>query len=204
MVSIDFGADRGLEEPGNSRKRQSMTSLPSEPEQPPITVSTRRSFLAVLLGLASAMIAVLLAIPVMRYLLYPLTTQSKASGWSDAGLLTDATKASGPLSRTLDLKEQDGWRKTENSPLVYLVRKGTTVQALSAICPHLGCTVPWDPKRNEFVCPCHGGVFGPDGSYRSGPPRRGMDTLETRVTSGKVMVKYQTFRPDVPNKQVTS
>ena len=87
---------------------------------------------------------------------------------------------------------------------MFLIRKGDTVQALSAICPHLGCTLPWDASRNAFVCPCHGGVFGPDGAYRSGPPRRGMDTLQTKVTNGDVMVKYQTFRPDVPNKQVTS
>ncbi len=181
-----------------------MTSRPRAPDQSPIAVSTRRSFFGVLVGFATAVIAALLAIPVMRYLLYPLTTASKASGWSDAGLLSDATAASGPLSRTLDIKELDGWREIRSSPTVYLVRKGTTVQALSAICPHLGCTVPWDAKRNEFACPCHGGVFGPDGSYRAGPARRRMDTLETRIASGKVMVKYQTFRPDVPNKLVTS
>ncbi|MEO6876929.1 MAG: Rieske (2Fe-2S) protein [Gemmatimonadaceae bacterium] len=157
-----------------------------------------------LLGLASAMIAALLAIPVLRYLLYPLTAAAKASGFSAAGPLSEATAATAPLSRTLDLKQQDGWRETQSSPTVYLVKKGTTVQALSAICPHLGCILPWDAGQKAFVCPCHGGVFGPDGAYRSGPPRRGMDTLETHVTGGTVMVKYQTFRPDVPNKQVTS
>ena len=87
---------------------------------------------------------------------------------------------------------------------MYLIRKGSTVQALSAICPHLGCVVPWDAARNEFVCPCHTGVYGPDGRYRAGPARRGMDTLETKVVNGNVAVKYQTFRSDVPNKQVTS
>jgi menaquinol-cytochrome c reductase iron-sulfur subunit len=174
------------------------------PEQLPVAVASRRSFLGVLLGLASATIAALLAIPVVRYLLYPLTAESAASGWSAAGPLSEATAAPGPLSRTLAVKRQDGWRKTESSPTVYLVKSGTTVQALSAICPHLGCTLPWDASRSEFVCPCHGGVFGPDGAYRSGPPRRGMDTLETRVTGGTVMVKYQTFRPEVPSKQVTS
>ncbi|CAN5197181.1 menaquinol-cytochrome c reductase iron-sulfur subunit [soil metagenome] len=181
-----------------------MTSLTPAPEQPPVAGASRRSFLGVLLGLASAMIAALLGIPVVRYLLYPLTAESKASGWSAAGPLSEATTASDPLIRTLDVKREDGWRKTESSPKVYLVKTGTTVQALSAICPHLGCTLPWDASRKEFVCPCHGGVFGPDGAYRSGPPRRGMDTLETRVTGGTVLVKYQTFRPDVPNKQVTS
>lgn len=181
-----------------------MTPANGAPEQLPTPGSSRRSFLGVLLGLASAVIAALLAIPVLRYLLSPLTTEAKASGWSAAGLLSDVTAAPGPLSRTLDLKQQDGWRETESSPKVYLIKTGTTVQALSAICPHLGCIVPWDASRQEFACPCHGGVFGPDGAYRSGPPRRGMDTLQTRVTGGTVMVKYQTFRPDVPNKQVTS
>jgi menaquinol-cytochrome c reductase iron-sulfur subunit len=173
-------------------------------QQQPLLDGSRRSFLGVLLGLASAVVGALLAVPVLRYLFYPLTAQSKSSGWSVAGSLSEATAAQVPLSRTLHLKELDGWRETEGSPTVYLIRKGNTVQALSAICPHLGCAVPWDAGRNAFVCPCHAGVFGPDGSYRSGPPRRGMDTLETKVTNGNVMVKYQTFRPDVPNKQVTS
>lgn len=181
-----------------------MTSANGAPEQPPIAGSSRRSFLGVLFGLASAVIAALLAIPVVRYLLYPLTTQSKESGWTAAGPLSEAKASLAPLSRTLDLKQQDGWRETESSPKVYLIKTGTTVEALSAICPHLGCILPWDASRKEFVCPCHNGVFGPDGSYRSGPPRRGMDSLETKVTDGTVMVKYQTFRPDVPNKQVTS
>lgn len=166
--------------------------------------ASRRSFLGVLLGLATAVIGALLSIPVLRYLFYPLTIKSKSSGWTDAGTLSEATAATLPFSRTLHLKVLDGWRETESSPRVYLIKKGNTVQALSAICPHLGCVVPWDAGRNEFVCPCHGGVFGPDGRYRSGPPRRSMDSLETKVTSGRVVVKYQTFRLDVPNKQVTS
>jgi Rieske Fe-S protein len=180
-----------------------MESRDDAPHQPPRDGS-RRSFLGVLLGLASAVVAALLAIPVLRYLFYPLTVQSRSSGWSVAGSLSEATAAQVPLSRTLHLKDVDGWRETEGNPTVYLIANGNSVKALSAICPHLGCTVPWDAGRNAFVCPCHGGVFGPDGSYRSGPPRRGMDTLETKVTNGNVLVKYQTFRPDVPSKQVTS
>jgi quinol---cytochrome c reductase iron-sulfur subunit, bacillus type len=175
-----------------------------ETQQPSATGPSRRSFFGILLGVASAFVAALLSIPVVRFVLYPLTAKSKTSGWSAAGSLSDAAASSTPISRTLDLKQQDGWLESDSNPVVYLINTGGKVQALSAICPHLGCTVPWDAGRNAFVCPCHGGEFGPDGSYRSGPPRRGMDTLETEVTNGNVMVKYQTFRPDVPNKEVTS
>lgn len=179
--------------------------IPNDDAPSPLPVAeSRRSFLGVLLGVASATVGVLLGIPVVRYLIYPLTSASTVPGWTPAGSLSEVTASPIPVSRTLHLKERDGWRETQSSPTVYLIGKGTTVQALSAICPHLGCIVPWDASRNAFVCPCHGGVFGPDGAYRSGPPRRGMDTLETKVSNGNVMVKYQTFRPDVPNKQVTS
>lgn len=180
-----------------------MTSHDDVPN-PPAVADSRRSFLGVLLGLASTTVGAFLGIPVVRYLLYPLTSRSASTGWSVAGTSVEVAASPVPVSRTLHLKERDGWQETESSPTVYLIQNGGSVQALSAICPHLGCTVPWDASRNAFVCPCHGGVFGPDGAYRSGPPRRGMDVLQTKVTDGNVMVKYQTFRPDVPNKQVTS
>lgn len=42
--------------------------------------------------------------------------------------------------------------------------------ALSSICPHLGCRVHWEPQNNRFFCPCHNGVFDPEGKPVSGPP----------------------------------
>ncbi len=42
--------------------------------------------------------------------------------------------------------------------------------ALSSVCPHLGCQVSWEGQNNRFFCPCHNGVFAPDGTGVSGPP----------------------------------
>ena len=42
--------------------------------------------------------------------------------------------------------------------------------ALSSVCPHLGCQVHWEPQNNRFFCPCHNGVFAPDGTGIGGPP----------------------------------
>ena len=183
---------------------ESPTDAPIESPTPAPPKGSRRSFFGVLLGLSSAFVGALLAVPVLRYVFYPLTANSGSSGWTAAGPAAEAEASPGPLLRALDLKQRDGWLETAAKPVIYLTRKAGKLQALSAICPHLGCTIPWDAARKEFVCPCHGGVFGPDGAYRSGPPRRSMDTLETRVESGNVLVKYQTFRPGVPNRQVTS
>jgi Rieske Fe-S protein len=42
--------------------------------------------------------------------------------------------------------------------------------ALSSTCPHLGCRVHWEPHNERFFCPCHNGVFTPEGEAVSGPP----------------------------------
>jgi menaquinol-cytochrome c reductase iron-sulfur subunit len=174
-------------------------------EQEPVLLhASRRSFLGVLLGLASTFVGALLAIPVLRYIFYPLTASAEDSNWAEVGSLASISDVQTPLRRTLDLKQRDGWLETVSQPIVYIIKEGGKLKALSAICTHLGCTVPWDPGRNEFVCPCHGGTYSADGTHISGPPRRSLDSLETKVSGGKLMVKYQYFRPDVPNKEVVS
>ncbi len=51
--------------------------------------------------------------------------------------------------------------------------EGTTADdfiALSSVCPHLGCKVHWEGQNNRFFCPCHNGVFDPQGNPLEGPP----------------------------------
>jgi len=45
-----------------------------------------------------------------------------------------------------------------------------TFVALSSVCPHLGCQVRWEPHNDRFFCPCHNGVFDPQGKALEGPP----------------------------------
>ncbi len=42
--------------------------------------------------------------------------------------------------------------------------------ALSSVCPHLGCRVHWEGQNNRFFCPCHNGIFDPNGKATGGPP----------------------------------
>lgn len=172
--------------------------------QPVLLDGSRRSFLGVLLGLASTFVGALLAVPVLRYLLYPVTAHAKESDWAEVGAVASLSNVQMPLRRTLELKQRDGWRETTSQPVVYVIKTADKLQVLSAICPHLGCTVPWDAGRNAFVCPCHGGTFSAAGIRLSGPPRRSLDSLATKVSRGTLMVKYQYFRPDVPTKEVIS
>ena len=51
--------------------------------------------------------------------------------------------------------------------------KGTNpFQAYSVLCPHLGCKVLWENKKNHYICPCHQGIFNEKGEAVSGPPAK--------------------------------
>jgi menaquinol-cytochrome c reductase iron-sulfur subunit len=166
-------------------------------------IVSRRSFFGALLAIGSAGMGAILAIPVLRYVLYPLSTQSGKSGWSAIGKAEDFTSLSEPMLKTVDFKQIDGWREVESAQSVYVTRgAGGELKVLSAICPHLGCSVSWQKGQDEFVCPCHGGRFSPDGKHLSGPPPRGMDALPNKIENGNLMVQFRYFRSNVPNQEL--
>jgi menaquinol-cytochrome c reductase iron-sulfur subunit len=173
-------------------------SLPSA-----ISAASRRSFLGVLLGLGSVFVGALLALPLMRFALFPLlrrTTQLKSSPVGDLSEFTSLTE---PVMRTVQIEQVDGWRKAVSEKAVYVTKDGQgQLRVLTSICPHLGCTVPWNKEKKEFVCPCHGATFAADGSRVGGPSLRGMDALETSVQGGQLLVRFQYFRQLVSDKEV--
>lgn len=62
---------------------------------------------------------------------------------------------------------------------LYLFRSHETFHGLSAVCPHLGCTVR--ETGNGFKCPCHGSEFDPDGILLKGPARRDMNIIPVEL-----------------------
>lgn len=45
----------------------------------------------------------------------------------------------------------------------------------SAVCPHLGCIVGWNPAESTWDCPCHGSRFDKMGRVLNGPASRNME-----------------------------
>lgn len=58
--------------------------------------------------------------------------------------------------------------------------------AISTRCAHVGCPVRFVQASSNFICPCHGGVYGFLGERIGGPPVRPLDRFQTRVTNGQV------------------
>jgi cytochrome b6-f complex iron-sulfur subunit len=60
-----------------------------------------------------------------------------------------------------------------------LVLKTTEgVVAFSRRCTDLGCLVSWNKEREQFVCPCHQGIYDKTGLNIAGPPPRPLDRFE--------------------------
>ena len=75
------------------------------------------------------------------------------------------------------------------TPVVVLRRPGGALIALSAECTHLGCTLRWDPDRDELACGCHGATFDPvTGRVRRGPASSPLVQLHAEVRDGRIIV----------------
>ena len=57
---------------------------------------------------------------------------------------------------------------------VYRDERGT-VHRRSAVCPHLGCIVAWNPAAATWDCPCHGSRFDKFGGVFNGPSPKDLD-----------------------------
>jgi menaquinol-cytochrome c reductase iron-sulfur subunit len=163
----------------------------------------RRSFLGGLLTAGAAGVGALLTIPVVRVVLHPVLARTTEKSWSDVGKADEFQGTSAPVQRLVQIEQLDGWRRTVSQKPVYVARDSAgELTVLSAVCTHLGCTVPWVDKQNKFVCPCHQAIFDPTGKLIGGPAPRGMDVLPTKIEEGVLKVQYQYFRQLTPNKEV--
>jgi menaquinol-cytochrome c reductase iron-sulfur subunit len=163
----------------------------------------RRSFLAALLGVGSVFVGGLLSVPLIRFALFPLLRRTTELKSSPVGAVSEFSSLTEPVMRTIQIEQVDGWRKAISEKAVYITKdQRGQLRALTSVCPHLGCTVPWNKEKNQFICPCHGATFAADGSRVSGPSQRGMDTLDTSVQDGQLQVRFQYFRQLVADKEV--
>ncbi|MCH8042790.1 MAG: Rieske (2Fe-2S) protein [Planctomycetes bacterium] len=81
--------------------------------------------------------------------------------------------------------------------------------ALSSVCPHLGCRVHWEALNNRFFCPCHNGVFDPEGNATEGPPAatsppQTLSRYPLKIDGGNLMIEVPTESVGVGQRAAVS
>lgn len=178
-----------------------------EPEVGQEGSASRRRFLARATIAMGGLMGAVMAVPVLRYLLYPVGKRIVRSPTEPIDVIGAAELKVGDHPRLVAVNAdsvRDAW-SVASAPLgaVWLRKVADDkVEALSSACPHLGCAIGYDAAAKQFKCPCHRSAFGVDGAKLSGPSKRGMDPLEAKIDAGgRVKVTFKRFRPDVADRE---
>ena len=135
--------------------------------------SSRRTFLGVCLGGLGVIAAAAVTWPLFRYL-------APRSGSETAGKIVI------PES---EVREGEAKFFEFAGAAAVLVRKhGGGLVAFSAVCTHLGCIVQWEKDKQDFLCPCHAGLYSANGEVTAGPPPRPLRKLPFSVANGNITV----------------
>jgi len=157
------------------------------------TVISRRTFLKYgVYGIGGAIFAGLAA-PLLRYFFAPVGAAAEQGEWI-AIARTSEIPLGTPTRVVYEERSNDAWVVTTHRKSAWVVTEdGRDFTVFDPHCTHLGCPYTWvegdGATEGHFDCPCHGGVFGIDGSVEGGPPPRPLDRITSRVEEDSIMVR---------------
>jgi menaquinol-cytochrome c reductase iron-sulfur subunit len=152
---------------------------------------SRRAALVKLGVFLNGILGAFLAVPIVRYLLSPVTRERKGGfeSWLSLGQLEQFPAGQTRLAtyRNPVVNAWDG----ETDDIACWVRNvdDKNFQVFAINCAHLGCPVRWFPQSSLFMCPCHGGAYYQDGSRASGPPERGLFQYHHKLENGQLLIR---------------
>ena len=168
---------------------------------------SRRSFFARVAGAALVVLGALVAVPItVAAFLDPLRRRRLKTGDGPKELASISDLPVGkPVKLDVVSQRIDAWDRADARVVgaVWLRRRPDgKVTALSAVCPHLGCSIGFDDAKGVYACPCHASAFAlEDGARIFGPSPRGMDPLPCEVVDQKVRVTYKRFLQGIPARR---
>jgi len=152
---------------------------------------SRRGMLMKLGILFNGAVGMILAVPIVRYLISPVIRERRPGyeSWLSLGPLAQFPEGETRLAsyRNPVANVSDG--ETANIPCWVRHVNGEKFQVFAINCAHLGCPVRWFPQSGLFMCPCHGGAYYSDGSRASGPPERGLFEYQYKVEQGNLWIQ---------------
>jgi len=175
---------------------------------PPTAASlSRRGFFMKLGILFNGFAAIVLALPVARFL-FSSITRGRENGYLSWVSLGDVNNFPEGETRMATFRNRlvmptDG--KTVDTACWVRRVAADKFQVFAINCAHLGCPVRWFAQSGLFMCPCHGGAYYRDGSRASGPPERGLFEYPYKIENGVLTIEAgQLPTPGDPVASLTS
>jgi menaquinol-cytochrome c reductase iron-sulfur subunit len=146
----------------------------------------RKNFLILLSVGLGGLIASALGGSGLLYILAP-AWRKKTEEWQGVAQVSKLPEGL-PVKLDYVKRKADGWTVIEGRNSVWLLKEKGGVTAYSPKCTHLGCPIRWDNDKDQFLCPCHTGVFTKKGAVVSGPPPRPLDRYTVKIEDGMVFI----------------
>ncbi len=70
-------------------------------------------------------------------------------------------------------------------------KSAESYRAMSAVCPHLNCTVQYEKASGQILCACHNGRFNLQGQVVSGPPPSALKQFTVDIRNEKIIVSVE-------------
>ena len=150
---------------------------------------SRRTLLFKLGILVNAIVATVVAVPLVGYLLSPLLKTNRYLSWVSLGEVAAFPEGQ---TRLANFRSPFGssWDGATDGTACWVRHiQGDQFQVFAVNCAHLGCPVRWFPQSELFMCPCHGGAYYADGSRAAGPPPRGLFEYAWKIQDGELMIQ---------------
>jgi menaquinol-cytochrome c reductase iron-sulfur subunit len=178
---------------GDRRSNEEGDLIPPEPDPPGYfegeSMTRRRAFSVLVQALGGAAGAAVV-LPVVGFAVAPVFEEEDVT-WEGVGKTSDFSPDTyrpvvitfvedvGATGKTTAYVRQ-GSEELDEDPKAYI--------AVSNRCAHAGCPTRFVEAAGNFICPCHGGVYGFRGEVIGGPPVRPLDRFQTRVVNGEVQL----------------
>jgi Rieske Fe-S protein len=148
----------------------------------------RREFLGITTLSIGGLISAMLGIPAVAYILGPALQRQAAQNWISLGSV-NKVEIDTPSLFKAKVERKAGWIVSEEELAAFvLTENGRDFIAMSNICTHLGCRVRWIAERQQFLSPCHNGVFDKHGNVVSGPPPRPLDRYQVKIENDQIYI----------------
>jgi len=167
---------------------------------------SRRQMFMKIATLFNGVVGVLLAIPIVRYVLSPVTRAGKSGyeSWLSLGSIDQFPSGETRLATFRNPVAQASDGETADIPCWVRHVDNNRFQVFAINCAHLGCPVRWFPQSSLFMCPCHGGAYYADGSRASGPPERGLFEYPFKILDGKLQIQAGELLTPGPSASIDS